>query len=302
MNSPLDEFELIRRHFSFATAQEDVPLGVGDDAALLRLPAGEWLVACTDTLVEGRHFPVASRAYDIAWKSLAVNLSDLAAMAATPRWFLLALTLPEADPDWLSDFSAGLRALAAQSAVQLVGGDTTRGPLSITITALGSLPQGQALTRRGAQVGDDIYVSGYPGEAALALRDLQAGGAGAGLRARLDRPVPRLGLGLALRGRAHAAIDISDGLAQDLGHILHASGVGACLDVQALPWRQPAAPDLQAILAGGDDYELCFTLPAGQAPPDHEVHRIGRIEAEPGLRLAAGGQPVSLDLRGYQHF
>ncbi len=304
MSAPLAEFELIRRYFSFAAPRPDVCLGVGDDSALLRPPPGEQLVACCDTLVAGRHFPFGTAAADIAWKALAVNLSDLAAMGAQARWFLLALTLPTAAADWLQDFAGGLRQLADQHAVQLVGGDTTRGPLSVTITALGSVPVGQALCRAAAQVGDDIYVSGYPGEAALALADILAGGDGAGLRERLDRPQPRLQLGQALRGRAHAAIDISDGLAQDLGHLLSASQVGASLDLDALPWRQERPRDLAAILQGGDDYELCFTWPPEQALPatDVALQRIGRIEARAGLRCWQGGRQVDVPQTGYQHF
>ncbi len=304
MSAPLAEFELIRRYFSFASASADVCLGVGDDAALLRPPPGELLVACCDTLVAGRHFPINTAAFDIAWKALAVNLSDLAAMAAQARWFLLALTLPVAEDAWLRDFASGLRALADLHAVQLVGGDTTRGPLSITITALGSVPVGQALCRSAARVGDDIYVSGYPGEATLALADVLAGGDGGALRSCLDRPQPRLQLGLALRGRAHAAIDISDGLAQDLGHLLSASGVGASVDIDALPWRQSGQRDLAAILQGGDDYELCFTWPPDQPLPatDVALQRIGRIEARAGLRFWQGGCEVDLPQTGYQHF
>ncbi len=302
MGQPMSEFELIRRYFTRATP--GALLGVGDDAALLQAGPGAVLAVSTDMLVSGTHFLPDADPFLLGHKTLAVNLSDMAAMVAQPRWATLAIALPEAEADWLESFSAGFFSLAQRYGVDLVGGDTTRGPLSITITALGSVPVGQALCRSAARVGDDIYVSGYPGEAALALADVLAGGDGGALRSSLDRPQPRLQLGLALRGRAHAAIDISDGLAQDLGHLLSASGVGASVDIDALPWRQSGQRDLAAILQGGDDYELCFTWPPDQPLPatDVALQRIGRIEARAGLRFWQGGCEVDLPQTGYQHF
>lgn len=313
----MDEFTLIRRHFAtLSPSREDVPLAIGDDAALLVVPPGEQLVVTSDMLIAGRHFPSETAPADIGWKALAVNLSDLAAMGAHARWFTLALSLPEVDEAWLLEFTRGLRELAQASDVALVGGDTTRGPLTLTITAMGTLPAGQALRRSGARPGDAIFVSGTLGDAALALMHWQSGAAPLKsaekqLRKRLDRPTPRLSLGLALRGIASSAIDLSDGLAGDLGHILAASGVGASLDSQALPMSDAFAdlvPDtlrdaLQ--LTGGDDYELCVCV-----PPEHieaaeklSLRRIGRIEAEPGLRLIdADGRSQTFTSTGYRHF
>ena len=319
----MGEFELIRRYFAGLTPEAaDVALGIGDDAALLRVPAGQELVVSTDTLVAGRHFPLATAPADIGWKALAVNLSDLAAMGATARWFTLALTLPEADEAWTAGFASGMRELALRHGVALVGGDTTRGPLSITITAMGLVPAGQGLRRDGARLGDLICVTGTLGDAALALRRLDIAAADGGyereLRARLDRPSPRLEAGLALRGLAHAALDLSDGLAGDLRHIGVTSGLGAELDPQALP-RSTAFEALSADLTeaerfelqaqGGDDYELCVCLPAEQlaeararlAPLRLSV--VGRIVGEPGLWFrAAGGQRLALAAGGYRHF
>lgn len=272
------EFDLIARLRARAGTRADVVLGIGDDAALLAVPAGEQLVVTADTLNAGVHFPAESDAFDIGWKALAVNLSDLAAMGATPRWVTLSLTLPGSDPVWLDRLADGLFALADAHEVALVGGDTTRGPLSLGITAMGSVPAGAALRRGGAEAGDQVWVSGVPGEAALALRlwqngrldvrDVAADAHHEALRLRLARPTPRLALGLALRGIASAAIDISDGLSADLGHLCRASGLGARLQLADLP-VSPAlaalAPGAQAWplqAAGGDDYELCFTAPA----------------------------------------
>ena len=315
----MDEFTLIRRHFAMLSSpREDVALGIGDDAALLSVPPGEELVVTSDMLIAGRHFPLETTPADIGWKALAVNLSDLAAMGAQARWFTLAVSLPEVDEAWLLEFTRGLRELAQASGVALVGGDTTRGPLTLTITAMGTVPAGQALRRSGARPGDAIFVSGTLGDAALALRQWQGGSAvrtarEKQLRQRLDRPTPRLALGLALRGIASAAIDLSDGLAGDLGHILAASGVGASLDAQALPMSDAFAdlvPDAlrgrdELQLTGGDDYELCVCV-----PPEHIVAaerlaltRIGRIEAEPGLRLIdADGRSQPFTSTGYRHF
>jgi thiamine-monophosphate kinase len=310
----MDEFALIRRYFAeLSPRRADVLLGIGDDCALLQPAAGMQLAVTSDTLVAGRHFPPATAPADIGWKSLAVNLSDLAAMGAEPRWFTLALTLPESDPQWLEGFAGGLRELALASGIALVGGDTTRGPLSITITAMGEVSPGQALRRDGARPGDRICVTGTLGDAALALRLLDRPGFPSQLRQRLDRPTPRIAAGLALRGLATAALDISDGLAGDLGHILAASGVGAEIDLRALPGSAhfnglaPSAERTEFMLRGGDDYELCVCLPPeaveeAQQRLDVPLTEIGRITAEPGLRSvdASGTQPQ--DACGYRHF
>lgn len=307
----MNEFELIRRYFSGIHHAAGVVLGIGDDGAILDVPVGQQLVAVIDTLVAGVHFPLDTPACDIGWRALAVNLSDLAAMGANPRWFTLALTLPEADEAWLAGFAEGLAAQAAQAGVSLVGGDTTQGPLTITVQAEGCVPAGQALRRAGARVGDAIYVSGSPGEAAAGLavhqgRLPEGEGSGA-LLERFFRPRPRLALGLALRGVATACIDVSDGLLQDLGHILRASGVGAELDLPALPLsaalRTAAGGRAQELaLCGGDDYELCFTVPAGTVLPawDIRVSRIGTVVAGQGIIDQASRQP--LKAAGYQHF
>jgi thiamine-monophosphate kinase len=237
----LTEFNLIERYFTrpAAAPDPDVILGIGDDAALVRVPTGMELAVATDTLVEGVHFPPQTAPETIGHKALAVNLSDMAAMGAEPRWATLALTLPQADEDWLTAFSSGFLALAAAEGVQLIGGDTTRGPLSITVQILGLLPSGSALRRSGACAGDLVYVTGTLGDAGLALRMLQhahgSAAVAAPLAQRLNQPQPRTQEGLALRGIASAAIDISDGLCADLGHILAASGVGAHINLAALP-------------------------------------------------------------------
>lgn len=302
------EFSIIDRYFKTA-ASAQVDLGIGDDSAIVSPPVGEQLVICTDTLVAGRHFPLSTSAHAIGWKSVAVNLSDLAAMGATPHSILLALSLPQVDDAWLEDFSQGLFDCCAPYNVQLIGGDTTQSPhLTISVTALGWIPTAQGITRSGAQVGDYVVVSGQIGDAAFALQHL-----GHPLQQRLDYPTPRCELGQSLRGLASSMIDISDGLAQDLGHILKASGVGATLSLDQLPLDpalQALAPEQrwQYALAGGDDYELCFTLSKDnyqrlcQLNPTTPFTIIGSIQAEFGLRLEYQGQPQSLPLSGYQHF
>lgn len=316
----MDEFSLIRRYFAALTPQgEGVVLGIGDDCALLAPPAGEQLAITSDTLVAGRHFPEQTAPYDIGWKALAVNLSDLAAMGARPYAFTLALTLPAGDAAWLQDFAAGLGALAREANIALVGGDTTRGPLSITITALGSVPAGAAIRRDGARAGDLVCVTGTLGDAALALRLWQQGRVPvsedeSALRARLDRPTPRNAAGLALRGMASAALDLSDGLVGDLGHICAASGVGAEIDAAALPasdaFRRLAADnaaDLQ--LAGGDDYELCLCLPparlaeARRACGELPLTVVGRIvEGEGVVARGHDGAVLASPAQAYRHF
>lgn len=312
------EFDLIERIRSRAASRGDVVRGIGDDAALLRVPEAHDLAVATDTLNAGVHFPRDTAPADIGWKALAVNLSDLAAMGAQPAWCTLSLSLPHADAAWLDGFLDGFLALAAQHDVALVGGDTTRGPLSVCVTAHGLVAQGAALRRDGARADDDVWVTGTLGDAAAALAQLQAGGvADPALRIRLDRPEPRVAMGCALAGIAHACIDLSDGLLADLGHVCRASGVGARIDVDALP----ASPMLVSRsfgdtlrgeqACGGDDYELCFTAPSemrsaildiGKAQ-DLPVTRIGRIVAGSGVNalLAADGAwtpPRS----GYAHF
>ncbi len=318
----MDEFSVIRRYFAGLTAaQTGVILGIGDDCALLQLAAGEQLALTTDTLVAGRHFPLQTTPYDIGWKALAVNLSDLAAMAATPRWFTLALTLPEVDEGWLTAFAFGLKALADNYGVALVGGDTTRGPLSLTLTAMGTLPSADLATRRdGAKPGDVIAVTGTLGDGALALQRLDkaspADADEAWLRARLDRPSPRCEAALALRGLVHAAVDISDGLAADLGHILTASGCGGLIDAALLPRSSAfikladAATANAQQLHGGDDYELCLCISTQHFQQAQALCKvtgtaltaIGQISAETGLRILQGGQIKPLAATGFNHF
>ncbi len=318
----MGEFELIDRFFaSLGAVRPDVVAGVGDDAALLQVPTGQELVTCVDTLVEGRHFPANSDAYDIGWRSLAVNLSDLAAMGATPTWALLALTLPSMDEEWLDGFARGLGKLAQDAGVALVGGDTTRGPLTVSVTALGLVPTGTALRRSGARVGDLVYVTGWPGDAAAGLAvlegRLQGQGANRGaLERKFRHPEPRLAFGQGLRGVAHACIDVSDGLAQDLGRLAAASGVGAIIRARELPLSRALytlAGEEAArgyALAGGDDYELLFTAPASARAQIGALaakagapacHCIGEIVAGKGVRVwgERGELPVP---RGWDHF
>lgn len=315
------EFELIARHFTREPqAGGPVLLGVGDDCALLAPPPGEVLAVSTDMLVEGRHFFAGTDPEALGHKALAVNLSDLAAMGARPLGFTLALALPAADEDWIAPFARGLLALADEHAIPLVGGDTTRGPLNLCITVFGSVPPGSALRRDAAQPGDAIWVSGELGDARLAVEALM-GHAGSGelpggAATRLHRPQPRLALGLALRGIARAAIDVSDGLLGDLAHILDRSGVGAVVEADAVPVgaalaSHPRPRQREFALDGGDDYELCFTAPADRetqviaAAKDAgvPVTRIGRILAESGLQVVDGdGLPLAIGSRSFDHF
>lgn len=310
----MGEFDLIRRFFK-RPAGDGVEVGVGDDCAVLvPTPGARWLVS-SDMLVEGRHFLSTVDPARLGHKALAVNLSDLAACGATPRGFTLALALPRVDEAWLAGFARGLWALADASGCPLVGGDTTQGPLNLCITVFGEAPPGQALLRGGARAGDEIWVSGRLGDARLALEVFRGtvvlGGSDfENVRAAMECPTPRLALGQALRGLATAALDISDGLLGDLGHILAASKVGARLDLDALPRSavlaaQAAALQRTCLLAGGDDYELVFTVPPGARLPDVGIAltRIGVIEAEPGLRVVdADGDAVEHGLRSFDHF
>lgn len=311
------EFHLIRDVFLGLTQHgTDVVTGIGDDCATVAPPPGYHIALTTDSLVRGVHFPESTAAPDVGWKALACSLSDLAAAGAQPAWCLLALSLPTVDEDWLHGFAQGFAELARTSATSLIGGDLVRGSeLSVTVQAGGYLPSEGGHSRRLASPGDDIYVSGYPGEAAAALA-LGPQGADSGLWQRLARPRPRTALGVALRGYATACIDVSDGLSADLHHILAASGVGACLERTAIPVSATLAaaadPDRVQhwILEGGDDYELLFTAPValrGAIEPLNEqsvpISRIGSIEAATGLRVRErDGTIVAYRPGGYEHF
>ena len=313
------EFELIERHFTQRGApREDVLRGVGDDGAILATPPEGTLVLAVDTLVEGAHFPAGFDARFVGHRALAVNLSDLAATGAEPAWALLALTIPSVDEHWLAGFSAGLDALARRFGVALVGGDTTRGPLTVSLTLAGAVPPGTAILREGARPGDDLWISGTPGDAAAGLAILQGriqaqGRARDALLRRLQLPEPRVGLGIALRGVATACIDVSDGLAGDLAKLCAASGVGADLQSRELPLSAGlcAVAGLEArlafALAGGDDYELLFTAAVADrarvAALDAGVvlRRIGTVSEVPGVRVD-GVSPDREMVHGFDHF
>lgn len=302
------EFSIIDQYFTRPLKHKD-DVGVGDDSAVLSFSTQKQLVICTDTLVEGRHFPVHTAAHAVGWKSVAVNLSDLAAMGANPRNILLALSLPEVNHNWLAGFSQGLFECCDRHDVELIGGDTTQGSqLTITVTALGEIETGQAVYRSGAKVGDYVVVSGQIGDAAYALQHPDSA-----LQARLDYPTPRCLLGQTLKKLASSMIDISDGLAQDLGHILKASNVGAQLFLDQLPLdptlhQLPDQKKWQFALAGGDDYELCFTI----SPQNFEIlktkqldvpiTKIGIITATSDLQFEYQNQVQSISVQGYQHF
>lgn len=319
----LAEFDLIDRIRARIAPREDIVLGIGDDAALLRMPAGQQLVVTADTLNEGVHFPVGTAPHDIGWKALAVNLSDLAAMGAHPAWCTLSLSLPHSDAAWLEAFIDGFLSLATQRGIALVGGDTTRGPLSISVTAMGHVAPDRALRRDAARIGDDIWVTGTLGDAAAALALLgndaavTSGDVLAALRQRLDRPEPRNAAGIALVGIAHACVDISDGVLADLGHVCTRSVVAAEVELAQLP----ASDALHSLgtgealwswqAGGGDDYELCFTaaqdaresITALAATLGLRFSRIGRIVEGQGVRVIdAHGQPWQPHRSGYQHF
>jgi thiamine-monophosphate kinase len=319
----LTEFEIIRRYFTHPA--RGAVLGVGDDAAILRSRRGVELVVTADMLVAGRHFHQGADPGQLGHKALAVNLSDIAAMGATPRWATLSIALPEANERWLAAFARGFMRLARRYRVDLVGGDTTRGPLNISVQVIGEVPAGRALRRDGARRGDDVWVSGSLGDAALALaavggRIALRRAEQARLQRRLDAPTPRIALGAALRGLAHSAIDVSDGLAADLGHICRRSGVGATVHFDRVPvsaavrrFRDRAA-GRAAILAGGDDYELAFTVPRKARDAIGRISRrlripltrIGSITSprrgQPVTVLGPEGRPMALAQTGYKHF
>jgi thiamine-monophosphate kinase len=318
---PLGEFDIIARYFARTTPRDDVLLGVGDDAALLMPPPGRALVAATDTLVEGRHFLPGTPSASVGHNALAVNLSDLAAMGADPAWALLSLSMPDADEAWLEGFAGGLHALASRHGVALVGGDTVSGPRVVTIAVLGFVAADAALRRDGARPGDVIFVSGTPGLAAAGLELLREG------RATFDSDdprvrrflyaEPRLALGRALRGRATAAMDVSDGLLGDLAKLAKASGVGARLELERLPIPSllAAGHDREQaehyVLHGGDDYELLFTLPRDAAEAraaeiaaeaDCAIHRIGEIVAARAVTCRRDGRDEPVSASGHDHF
>lgn len=297
--------------------RDDVLQGIGDDCARVLVPEGFELAITSDTLIEGVHFPLATSAHAIGFKALAVNLSDLAAMGAQPAWVTLALSMPSVDVDWLQRFAEGFFTLAETLNIQLIGGDTTQGPLTITIQAHGYIPKGQALTRSGARPGDYICVTGTLGEAGLEL--LKLGGAPQKQTPvnRLNYPEPRIAAGMALRGIASAAIDISDGLIADLGHILEASGVGARLTLEEIPLSKTMREDqdparmLELALTAGDDYELCFTIPESQIEAVNAlqyqlnlpIKHVGNIQSQPGMRIhRQDGVPLEISSGGFSHF
>lgn len=318
----LGEFDLIDRYFRDAAARrDDVLLGVGDDGALLCPKAGFDLVMVTDTLVEGTHFKAGASPRSIGHRALAVNLSDLAAMGATPAWALLALTLPATEESWIKEFADGFLGIARQHDLALVGGDTTRGPLSVTVQAIGYVPHGRGLRRSGARVGDVVWVSGTLGDAAAGLHDSNDY-----LRQRFDYPRPRIALGESLLEVASAAMDVSDGLLADLAKLTAASGVGATLEIESLPLskellgKKGLDEARRLALTGGDDYELLFTMPparweewqriwAERSAADQSVAitPIGRIDEHQGLRMTLAGKPIEraalgIERSGWDHF
>lgn len=313
------EFNLIARYFTRATPSAD--LGVGDDAALVRVSEGHQLAISVDMLVACTHFFHDAAAYDIGWKSLAVNISDMAAMGAVPRWATLAIALPEINEHWLAEFSRGLFACADTFKIDLIGGDTTRGPLNISVQIMGEVPTEKALRRDGAQADDDIWVSGLLGSAALGLAHLQNKIALEGdvldhFLLALHQPSPRIALGLALRDKANSCIDVSDGLLADLGHILEASGLGAVVALDAIACHDYLHSRLdqpmmqQCVLTGGDDYELVFTAPQSQREKILDLSKtlnlplslIGKTTANSGLAITYKQQVLDVAKKGFDHF
>jgi thiamine-monophosphate kinase len=318
LDSP--EFDLIARHFTRPAA--NAVLGVGDDCALVDVTNGMDLAVSVDTLVSGTHFFPDVDPENLGHKSLAVNLSDMAAMGAMPYWAMLALTLPSVDHDWLSAFAKGFFDLAEEFNVSLIGGDTTRGPLTLTVTIMGEVPAGAALKRNGAKAGNDVWISGNIGDAALAIAHrhgklvLEEADYHEAVM-RLYEPIPRVRLGQALRGLATSAIDVSDGLLADLGHICRLSGVGATVDFTKIPVSEIGARHMEsgagrtAVVAGGDDYELCFTAHPNSRELIAELTsvlgvpltRIGQIKRGKGVSLLGpDGKPLKIDGRGFDHF
>lgn len=316
---PLTEFSLIDRYFrGIGPALDSTLLGVGDDCAVLRPPADQMLLVTTDTLVENIHFLAGSDPESLGHKALAVNLSDLAAMGASPKWITLALTRPDVNEPWLEAFARGFSDLAERYRVQLVGGDTTQGPLSICVQALGTAAAERILYRSTAMPGDRIYVTGTLGDAGLALKYLKGSGPPCPpfLRERLERPQPRIEAGQLIGGLTNACIDISDGFAADLGHILKASNVGATVDWNLIPLANSVrhyveqSKNFSLPLCAGDDYELCFTVPADREEElirtveslPYPCHRVGTIDQRPGLRIENCDPGLDLHLKGYEHF
>ena len=305
----MDEFELIRRYFLRQDQPDDVVTGIGDDGAVIRPSPGKELVTVVDTLVADTHFPRSIDPADIGYRAVAVNLSDMAAMGAIPRWMTLALTLTRAEPDWLERFAAGLHEAARDSDVALIGGDTTRGEqLVVSVQVSGEVATGSAILRSGAKPGDTIFVTGTLGDAAAGLEQLDADNPDDYLVSRFLRPTARVEAGLALAGVANAAIDVSDGLIADLDKLLAASRVGADVDIEKLPLSQAIVDfagrerALQYAMGGGDDYELCFTLPQSRLPGNLPCTAIGRITAGDDLKCFADGELVTFDSSGYRHF
>ena len=316
------EFDLIDRYFSGISPDDDtVSCGIGDDTAIINIPDGQEMLVAVDTLVSDVHFLATADAHDIGYKSLAVNISDIAAMGGRPRWATLALTLPGIDPDWLQTFATGFAEIASKYSVTLVGGDTTQGPLSITVQIMGTVIRGQSIRRNGAKPGDLIFVSGYLGAAGFAYRTLNENTASQDISPyclqRLHRPEPRVELGRQLCKLASASIDVSDGLAADLNHILKSSGVAAEVQLAGLPLCDQLEDFddkillWQIALASGDDYELCFTISADKKEElekrtrdlGYPVTYIGNITTGEGINwLEENGEEVILDLEGYQHF
>ncbi len=305
----MDEFELIRRYFDRTTRTPGIVTGIGDDGAVLRPPPGRDQVQVIDTLVEGVHFPIETAAADIGYRVVAVNLSDVAAMGATPCWMTLALTLSRADPDWLADFSAGLFEAANEFDVDLVGGDVTRGEQVVaTVQVSAEVETGGALLRSGAEVGDTVFVTGTLGDAAAGLLLLGSNESDTFLVGRFLRPSARVETGRQLVGRANAVIDVSDGLVGDLGKLLAASGVGGELEIDRLPVsdalkaRFDETEQMRLALTGGDDYELCFTARPDAVEGIANVTAIGRVTDGDGLHCRKDGRIVDYASSGYRHF